>query len=403
MKPVICIASSFPEAQNRNVSIVGDLAEGFIAVLGSSHVHVLTFCGTAEQIWQIRPTLVVLVGSALRAQWAYADIAKACRGTGAIFAFWTVEDPYEFDTNYRFTELADIVFSNDAWACRFYDHPRVHHLPTAASERLRRNLISYNARPLELFFCGVGFANRRMLIDDALPFLERRRTLIVGENWPDHPGGILSNRRLSHADLVEHYAASKCVLNIGRDFSYANTWRNLPAVTPGPRTFEAAMVGCVQLFFQPSVFFAEYFEPEREIVTFDSVEELDHKLDQLLADPAASCGIARAAQQRCLAEHTYWARALTMLSHAGISVGQSWRQDKSGPGLPAIDLEAEPHTPDDHDAQALMTRPTPPALAAKRAHGSKPRGAMKRATPSGPAANTDLPAPASSETAAYRP
>jgi spore maturation protein CgeB len=318
----VCVASSFPEAGNRNVSIVSDLAHGFRAALGAENAYVLPYPGLANQLSRLKPTLLVLVGSALRAEWDYAEIARICRMTGTIFAFWTVEDPYEFDTHYRFSDHADLVFSNDAWACRFYDRDRVFHLPTAASERIARSLDGYAQRALEVFFCGVGFPNRCTLINDALPLLERRRTLITGENWPPHPGGVLTNRRLSHADLIEHYAASRCVLNMGRTFAYANKRRSLPAVTPGPRTFEAAMVGCVQLYYRPSQFLGEYFSISSEMVTFDTVEELDAKLAQLLADPGAACAIARAAQTRALTNHTYTARALTILAHAGLQAAQ---------------------------------------------------------------------------------
>lgn len=318
MMITVCVASSFPEARNRNVGIVADLAEGFREVLGDKQVHVVPFQGMDLHVQRLRPTLVVLVGSALLPRSNYRDMAQACRRVGALFAFWTVEDPYEFDAACKFAEFADLVFSNDAWASYFYDHDRVHHLPTAASPRWHVDLDRYDERPVEVFFCGVGFPNRQRLISDALPVLERRRSVVLGENWAVQTSGVVANRRLSTYELAAYYASSRCVLNIGRDFSYANDRRSLQAVTPGPRTFEAAMAGSVQLYFQPSRFVGDYFELGTELVSFDSVDELEMVLERLLSDPAGSQAIAEAGQRRTLAEHTYAARAKTIIALSGL-------------------------------------------------------------------------------------
>lgn len=313
-----CVASSFPEARNRNLGIVADLAEGFREVLGAEQVHVVPFQGMDLHVQRLRPTLVVLVGSALLPRSNYRDMAQACRRVGAVFAFWTVEDPYEFDAACKFTEFADLVFTNDAWANCFYDHERVHHLPTAASPRWHVDLDRYDERPVEVFFCGVGFPNRQMLITDALPVLERRRSVILGENWAVQTSGVVANRRLSPHELAAYYASSRCVLNIGRDFSFANDRRRLQAVTPGPRTFEAAMAGSVQLYFQPSRFLDDYFELGTELLSFESVDELDLVLEGVLSDPAGSQAIAEAGQRRALAEHTYAMRAKTIIALSGL-------------------------------------------------------------------------------------
>lgn len=314
----VCVASSFPEARNRNVGIVADLAEGFREVLDDKQVHVVPFQNMDLHVQRLRPTLVVLVGSALLPRSNYRDVAQACRCVGALFAFWTVEDPYEFDATCKFTEFADLVFSNDAWASCFYDHERVHHLPTAASPRWHVDLDHYEARSVEVFFCGVGFPNRQMLITDALPVLERRRSVILGESWAVQTSGVIANRSLSPYELAAYYASSRCVLNIGRDFSYANNRRSLQAVTPGPRTFEAAMAGSVQLYFQPSRFVDDYFELGTEMLGFNSVDELDVVLEGVLNDPAGSQAIAEAGQRRAQAEHSYAVRARTIIALSGL-------------------------------------------------------------------------------------
>ncbi len=315
----ILLASGFPERLNVNRSIATDLTEAFVDLLGPDDVFHLDYAALDGQISRLQPNLVLLIGSALPVQSDYREISLACRACGAVFAFWTVEDPYEFDFRSKICRHADLVFSNDAWAVRFYDHRRVHHLPTAASPKRAHSLDTYDGRPIDVFFCGVGFRNRQMVVSDALPVLERYRSLILGENWPDDYRGIVFNRRIPEAELYSYYRSAACVLNIGRDFNPANNHRSLVAVTPGPRTFEAAMVGTVQIVWQPSAFMADYFASGSEYVAVQDIEQLSDALTWLLADKDAAKEIAGAAQRRALADHTYAVRVQTILSTAGLA------------------------------------------------------------------------------------
>ena len=314
----IILASGFPERLNVNRGIAADLTEAFGDLLGPDDVFYLDYAALDVQIRRLQPDLVLLIGSALPVQSDFREISLACRDFGAVFAFWTLEDPYEFDVRSKVCRHADLVFSNDAWAMRFYDHRRVHHLPTAASPKKARSLDDYDGRPLDVFFCGVGFRNRQMVVADALPVLEQYRSLILGENWPDDHGGIVFNRRIPEPEMSSYYVSAACVLNIGRDFNPANNHRSLVAVTPGPRTFDAAMVGTVQIVWQPSAFMAEYFAPGLEYVAVQDIDQLAEALARLLADKVGARGIAGAAQRRALADHTYAVRVQTILSAAGL-------------------------------------------------------------------------------------
>jgi spore maturation protein CgeB len=55
------------------------------------------------------------------------------------------------------------------------------------------------------------------------------------------------------------------------------------------------------------------FEPEKEVVTFRSVEECADKIRFYLANEAARRRIAAAGQARCLRDHSYEQRAREML------------------------------------------------------------------------------------------
>lgn len=340
MTITVCVASSFPESGNRNAGIVTDLADAMRRVLGPEAVHVLPFRDLPRRVRAVAPSLLVLVGSALPVACDYRAVAEATRRAGTCFAFWTVEDPYEMDARDKFAAWADIVLTNELAALPWYDRADVHHLPLAASAALARPLDGYAERPLDVFFCGVGFPNRRRFVADALPVLARHRSLVLGDNWSADAGGIVENRRLDHPALLAHYASSRVVLNLGRSFSYANRRHAVTAITPGPRTFEAAMVGTVQICMQPSLTLDRYFARGEEIVGVDGVDAFAERLEALLAGPDEALAIARRAQARALAEHSYDHRAAEILRLAGLALRPGCTEGHRAARPPGLDAAA---------------------------------------------------------------
>lgn len=113
------------------------------------------------------------------------------------------------------------------------------------------------------------------------------------------------NERLPPEKLPEYYGSSAVVLNLGRDFHYANAKYLLAPSTPGPRTFEAAMAGACQFLFVNSLEVLDYFRADEEIVLFNDPAEFEARLAALLADNEARRQIGAAARARCLRDHTY--------------------------------------------------------------------------------------------------
>jgi hypothetical protein len=74
------------------------------------------------------------------------------------------------------------------------------------------------------------------------------------------------------------------------------------------RMFEATGMGAL-LLTEESLNIAELFEPNREILTYSSVEDLLEKIDFALANPDALRSIAKAGQQKTLGTHTFANRA----------------------------------------------------------------------------------------------
>jgi spore maturation protein CgeB len=84
------------------------------------------------------------------------------------------------------------------------------------------------------------------------------------------------------------------------------------------RLFEAAGCGAFQIAdWKPAL--PELFEPEREIVTSRSREELREKVDYYLARPEERRAIADRAYARAHREHTYEIRLQQMFESLGLS------------------------------------------------------------------------------------
>jgi spore maturation protein CgeB len=307
---LVCGAS--PDSVNQNATLRRYVGEGFKAALGDASVRICSLEAAEYVANEFMPQLVVVFGSCMPAASVYHGLKNFCLQHGACLTFWLHDDPYEFDFNYKIFDVADVIFSNDRWAVSHFQHPHVYHVPLAASRAEHfRELRAKKDR--EVFFCGVGFANRVTLLRDCAASLRGVKVEILGAEWPSDLS-FARNERVNNAVLPDYYANSIITLNMGRRYNLANARFNLDASTPGPRTFEAAMAGTVQCMFVEGLEIRDYFDPdEGEILLFDSPAELRRQIDMLRTDPSAATRMAGAAQQRALREHTYANRAARIL------------------------------------------------------------------------------------------
>jgi len=319
IRVLVCGAS--PDGANHNANLRGDVAEGFAEVLGASAVAACRYEAAARQIRRDRPEVALVFGSCLPDRCEYAGIRKACDASHSQLVFWLHDDPYEFDSYVKAAAIADTVFSNDRWAAAHYPRENVFHLPLGANPRRFANvpLVRWEDRVRDVFFCGVGFPNRRQLLEDLSGTLARCKTEVFGTDWPVERLAFCRNERLDSAQLSLAYASSRVVLNMGRSVSLANNRYQLDASTPGPRTFEASMAGCCQLLFADSLEVLDYFDLGQEILLFNDTEDFRAQLAELLADGARTCGIGAAARRRALRDHTFAARAQRLLECIGMA------------------------------------------------------------------------------------
>ncbi len=305
LKVLIC--GDAPLESEANASIRGSIRDGWVEYLSPQRVSSASLDGAAAAIATLRPDLLLCVGSYLPEAAYFGEASRIARGAGAVCAFWATEDPYEKDASYRIEPHFDAIFTCDRWTRRFYDHARVFHLPLAGCPRRHHVPIDHDAaRPIDVLFCGVAFANRREIIAGLMPALRGLKVSVIGPGWGGAPG--FSDRRVDKARLIELYASAKIVLNLGRSLNFENTRYQIAASSPGPRTFEAAMAGGMQLFHEDTPEIRDYFD-EDEIPGFSGVLEFRRLCDRFLQADATRLGTAARAQRRALAEHSYARRA----------------------------------------------------------------------------------------------
>jgi len=309
----LLIAGASPDAVNLNSQLRGYMARAFESFLPADSIKNVPYEYAAETVASFAPSLVLVFGSIMPDACDYSAIKRATRSVGAHLAFWLHDDPYEFDYSFKAIETADTIFTNDRWAAEHYDFPRVFHLPMAACEETHyRDISKYLNKSNDVFFTGVAFDNRIRIMRELATVLEGYRTCIRGSGWPPGLPGC-RNALIPNEVLADYYVRSWAVLNLGRDVDLGNERYRLPATTPGLRTFEAAMAGCVQLYFVTGLEIEDYFTPDSEILLFDHTSEVPHILESILSDPDRALAIARAAQNRALKDHSYTARAQSIL------------------------------------------------------------------------------------------
>jgi spore maturation protein CgeB len=120
-----------------------------------------------------------------------------------------------------------------------------------------------------------------------------------------------AGRRLTPAEYVKIFNATQINLNL-----HSSTERD--GIDPtgdflNPRVFELASCGAFQLADQRSLM-NEIFTPGKDIITFDSTEDLKSKIDYYSNHPEERKQIAEAGRKLVVENHTYQHRYKEMLS-----------------------------------------------------------------------------------------
>jgi spore maturation protein CgeB len=306
LKVLIC--SSGRHESQANAQVRTTIMNGWAELVGADNVVSANIAGISATIAGFRPSIVMGIGSYLPESTYFGELAREARQAGAVTAFWATEDPYEQDACYRIVHDFDAIFSCDRWGTNFYPHPRTRHLPLAGCRQLHFHPYDPAAeRPVDVMFCGVAFSSRKELVTQLLPSLTGLQLQFIGPGWGQFGPGF-SDRRIDKAELIRLYRSAKIVLNMGRSLHFENRRYMIAPSSPGPRTYETALAGAVQLFHEDTFEMRRYFTRE-EVPTFSTPREFDALLGRFLADADARSDAALAAQRRAVGEHTYAHRA----------------------------------------------------------------------------------------------
>lgn len=240
-------------------------------------------------------------------------LVHKARSHGSDVVFWLHDDPYEFDLHWRLKGLDCVVFTNEPNCVEYYPAEcRIHPLALAASPLDDLPEQTKNTEPqLDLGFCGVAFPQRIAVIRQLL-----RAGFSLecwGDGWPDDLRGAF-NRRLGPVGLRGLYSRCRFVLNLGREVAIANRRHQLAASMPGPRTFEAGLLGAVQLYVGQSPRVRQYYKPEQGLIEVNSEEEIWALVHHSQEHPQWRRDLAAAAAAHTRRHHLYRHRCHDLLA-----------------------------------------------------------------------------------------
>ena len=162
----------------------------------------------------------------------------------------------------------------------------------------------------DLSFMGAGYPNRRL----AFRQLTNYDFKIWGTEWDNEPLLAshlqLQGARISPEDCVKIFNATKINLNL---HSSVHTNKLVPGGDfVNPRTFELAACAAFQLV-DNRILLPELFN-DTELATFGSMEELLDLIPFYLNNPDKRTKMAKQAQKKVLAQHTYQHRMQELIA-----------------------------------------------------------------------------------------
>lgn len=309
----VVVVGASQDRLNTNSVLRGYVAEGFRKILGDENVRSCPMESAFGETLRFNPDLVLVFGSCMPDSSYYIALRNHCDLVRAPFVFWLHDDPYEFDFHRKIVPYADFIFSNDRFATVHYPKGNAcWHLPLAASKQVHfLRVLEESEMQHDIFFCGVAFENRKQVISDLDSILREYKSYIVGPGWGDMRLPYCFEGNLSNLDFALNANRSKFVLNIGRHGDIANNLYRLAPSSPGPRTFEAALAGGLQLYYPESLEILDYFRASEEIFLFDSKKSLSEIL--LNSNEQVRRAMRIGSQKAALEKHTYAHRAQIIL------------------------------------------------------------------------------------------
>lgn len=247
----------------------------------------------------------------------------AIRGLGIVTAIWFVDDPYFTQDTSGICRHYDHVFTHELGCVEFYrwlGAPSVHYVPLGVNPGMfypRRTGAKYK---YDIVFIGNAFRNRTELFDQLAPYLSTKRVLIAGGFWErlgsyNQLASSIKDGFIPPAETANYYSGAKLVINIHRPWEGGQDNRNafqLPSKSINPRTYEISACGTLQLT-DVREDLGSLYRPGRDLDTFASPGELQHKIEHYLHHEEERRRIAVQGLHTTLRHHTFTKRLPKLL------------------------------------------------------------------------------------------
>lgn len=283
-----------------------------------------------KKICEFRPDLLLVI----HGTFTPLSLIRYASAHGIKTVLWLVEDPYEIDDHQRLVQAYDYVFTNEKQAVAAYrDLQRsraarftqtINYLPWCCNPYIHKRFPVPPQYQSDLCFVGMGFPNRLRILNAIVPVLKDLRVKLIGD-WSSW-GSLdptLREKVLPVSDdfleVLKYYNGAKINLNIHRDPSAppVQNEKKIGATSPNDRVFALAGCGAFQLVDATRPDLRECFTEDRELITFNSPEDLGKKILKYLGQEELRRIIGEAAAKRAYSEHTYKHRLAKILRIIG--------------------------------------------------------------------------------------
>jgi spore maturation protein CgeB len=279
---------------------------------GFPSLEIGSFDALVHRAKALQPELILVTYGAMPPQ----VVAKLREQCGAKVACWFTDAISNLHRQYLLASPFDALFLKEPFMVRTFRDKlglNVHYLPEACNPRWHKP-VDVTKVERAVYACDVAAAGSfHYYRARMLEAFEGYDLKIWGSNcppWISSPvKGCYTYRYVAEKEKAIAYRCAQVLVN---------TMHYTEIEGVNCTLFEAAGCGAFQITdWKPGL--PELFEPEREVVTFRTRQELRAKVDYYLAHPAERQEIAARASARAHREHTYEKRLGKMFGILGLA------------------------------------------------------------------------------------
>lgn len=184
-----------------------------------------------------------------------------------------------------------------------YSLHNVHYLPLAFNPHIFSPSSIPNEQRKGIFFIGNPAQDRLEMLQKMT-----KPITLIGSKWGKYSlqTHAIIPKNISLNKIAEYYKSCQGILNMKQGYNVRNGLNM--------RSFEATACGALMIH-DNVIDIKKHFISNKEILTYNTIEELNDLLTAIEKYPAQFYEIARQGMQRTLSEHSYHKRISTMLKN----------------------------------------------------------------------------------------